>query len=260
MKSVMAGGAGAHDDGNLRDDAGRQHVALEDLGVAAQCCDTLLDAGAAGVVEADDRCAVAQRHLLDLHHLLRMGFGQRAAEHGEVLGEDEDGAAVDGAPAGDDTIARDLGVLHAEVCRAVLDEHVEFFEGAFVEEDLDALARRQLALGMLRIDACLAATGPGDLAPALQLDQNFLHETLFPARPPRPVALQSGLCKSGREGRAYQAPVFFIEAHGSCGGSGLPSCSNSMEMPSGERTKAMLPSRGGRLMVTPASISRWQVS
>ena len=33
---------------------------------------------------------------------------QRAAEHGEVLGEHEDGAAVDGAPAGDDAVAGDL--------------------------------------------------------------------------------------------------------------------------------------------------------
>jgi hypothetical protein len=30
-------------------------------------------------------------------------------------------------------------------------------------------------------------------------------------------------------------------------------------MPSGERMNAMWPSRGGRLIVTPASISRWQV-
>jgi hypothetical protein len=33
-----------------------------------------------------------------------------------------------------------------------------------------------------------------------------------------------------------------------------------MEIASGVRTKAMRPSRGGRLMVTPASISRWQVA
>ena len=39
-----------------------------------------------------------------------------------------------------------------------------------------------------------------------------------------------------------------------------PFCSSSIEMLSGERTKAMWPSRGGRLMVTPPSISRWQVA
>jgi hypothetical protein len=55
----------------------------------------------------------------------------------------------------------DLLVLHAEVGTAVLDEHVPFFEGAFVEQQFQPLARRQLALGMLRLDALLAAAQPG---------------------------------------------------------------------------------------------------
>ena len=48
------------------------------------------------------------------------------------------------------------------------------------------------------------------------------------------------------------------DAHGSCLGFASPFCSSSMEMLSGERTNAMRPSRGGRLMVTPAFISRSQ--
>src|SRR6478735_3235926 len=59
---------------------------------------------------------------------------------------------------------------------------------------------------------------------------------------------------------AYQEPVFGMDAQGSCTGLGSPRCSNSMEMLSGVLTKAILPSRGGRLMVTPASISFRQVS
>jgi len=58
----------------------------------------------------------------------------------------------------------------------------------------------------------------------------------------------------------YQCPVFFIEAQGSWGGNGSPFCKSSIECLSGERTKAMFPSRGGRLIVTPAFISRSQVS
>jgi hypothetical protein len=58
----------------------------------------------------------------------------------------------------------------------------------------------------------------------------------------------------------YQWPVFGIEDHGSAGGFGSPFCSNSIECRSGERTKAMLPSRGGRLMVTPIFISLSQVA
>ena len=39
----------------------------------------------------------------------------------------------------------------------MLDEHVPFLEGAFVEQQLDALARGELALAVLRGDAFLAA-------------------------------------------------------------------------------------------------------
>ena len=43
-----------------------------------------------------------------------------------------------------------------------------------------------------------------------------------------------------------------IERHGSAGAIGLPALQISNEIPSGERMNAMWPSRGGRLMVTPA--------
>jgi hypothetical protein len=39
----------------------------------------------------------------------------------------------------------------------VLDEHVPFLEAAFVEQQLEALARGELALGVLGGDALLAA-------------------------------------------------------------------------------------------------------
>ena len=47
-------GAGAHDHGDLRDDAGGEHVLLEDVGVPAERVDAFLDTGTAGVVQADD--------------------------------------------------------------------------------------------------------------------------------------------------------------------------------------------------------------
>src|SRR6185312_4594769 len=60
--------------------------------------------------------------------------------------------------------------------------------------------------------------------------------------------------------KAYQWPVFGIEDHGSAGGFGSPFCNSSIECRSGERTNAMLPSRGGRLMAMPAFIRRSQVA
>src|SRR3546814_3083787 len=53
----------------------------------------------------------------------------------------------------------------------------------------------------------------------------------------------------------HHSPVLDMDAQGSAGSS-WPSCSSSTEILSGVRTKAMCPSRGGRLIVTPASISR----
>ena len=104
-----------------------------------------------------------------------MRLGERAAEHGEVLGEDEDRAAVDGAPAGDDAVAGDLDLLHAEIGRAVLDEHVELLEGALVEQKLDALAGRQLAAAVLRLDALLAAAEARLGAPLFKPFEHVFH-------------------------------------------------------------------------------------
>ena len=90
---------------------------------------------------------------------------------------------------------------------------------------------------------------------------------------PLPIPVLLNLSKSGSE-RAkgelvpgmqtlpitYQWPVFGIDDQGSCGGFGSPFCSSSIECRSGDRTKAMFPSRGGRLMVTPAFMSLSQVA
>ena len=114
--------AGAHDQRDLGDDAGRQDVAQEDVGIAAERDDALLDARAAGVVEADDRRADLHRQVHDLADLLGVGLAERAAEDGEVLAEDEDQAAVDGAVPGDDAVAEDALLVEPEVVGAVRHE------------------------------------------------------------------------------------------------------------------------------------------
>jgi len=111
----IAAGAGTHDHRDLWDDAGGDDVPFEYLAVATERCHALLDAGAAGIEQPHDRRARAHRHVLDLDDLLRMRLRQRAAEHGKVLGEDKDAAAVHRAPAGDHAVAGDLALVHAEV-------------------------------------------------------------------------------------------------------------------------------------------------
>ena len=173
----VAARARPHDHGDLRDHAGGQHVAQEHLAVAAERRHALLDARPAGIEQADDGGAVLQRHVLDLHDLLGVRIRQRAAEHREVLGEHVDDAAVDGAPARDHAVAGDLGLLHAEVVAAVLHVHVELLEGVLVHQEIDALARGELAAFVLGIDARLPAAEPRLRPPPLQLLQHFLHES-----------------------------------------------------------------------------------
>ena len=60
--------------------------------------------------------------------------------------------------------------------------------------------------------------------------------------------------------RPYQCPIFSIDVQGSAGSSASPICKSSIEILSGERTNAIRPSRGGRLMVTPLSIRCWHMS
>ena len=93
----------------------------------------------------------------DLADLLGVGFGQRAAEHREVLAEDEHDAAVHRTVAGHDAVARYALLVHAEIVAAVLDEHVPLFERARIEQQLDSFTRREFALGVLAIDALLTA-------------------------------------------------------------------------------------------------------
>jgi hypothetical protein len=99
-----------------------------------------------------------------------VGLGERAAEDCKVLREDEDASAFDEAVAGDDAVARKFLAFEAEVCGAVLDELVELFERAFVQKELDALARSPLARLVLALDARGASAFGGA---ALQFEEPF---------------------------------------------------------------------------------------
>src|SRR5262249_29505690 len=100
----------------------------------------------------------------------------RAAEDREVLAEDEHQATIDGAVACDNAVAWDALVAHAEVGRAMLDEHVPFFEGAVIEEKIDPLAGGQFALCMLRLDAALPTAQACRVPLVFELTQDLLHD------------------------------------------------------------------------------------
>jgi len=82
-----APGAGAHDHRDLGNDARGDGIAEKDVAVAGEAVDPLLDAGAARIVDADDRGPRLQRQVLDIDDLPGMHLAQRAPEDGEILGK-----------------------------------------------------------------------------------------------------------------------------------------------------------------------------
>jgi hypothetical protein len=70
-------------------------------------------------------------------------------------------------------------VFHAEIGAAMGLVHVVFLERSLVEKHFEPFARGQLALGVLRVDALLAAAKPRLFAPLLNLFDNLPHH-----RPP----------------------------------------------------------------------------
>src|SRR5260370_12685555 len=90
-----------------------------------------------------------------------------------MLGEDQHQPALDASVTGDKTIAGNLLLGHAEVGATVRDQLVGLFEGAFIEQELDALARRHLSLAMLALPALGAPARLGDGIAALELDESL---------------------------------------------------------------------------------------
>ena len=163
-----AAGARPEDRRQLRHDARGEHVAQEDVGVPAERDHALLDPRAARVVESDHRRAVSHRQVHDLADLRRVRFGQRAAEHREVLREHVDEPAIDVTESRYDTVANDALVVRDELRGPRHHERVELRERPLVEQEVDAFARGQLALRVLLPSPGLTATARGPLAQTAQ--------------------------------------------------------------------------------------------
>ncbi len=170
-------GRRAEDGADLGNHPACHHVALEDFGVTRECVHTLLNTCAARVVYADHGSALPHCHVHHLADLLGHSFAQRAAVDGKVLRKDIDQPSVHRAVSGHDAVAEVVLLLHAEVHAAVLDEHVELFETALVEEHVDSFACSEFALGVLPVDSLLAASQGRLFAPFDQLTDLFLNIT-----------------------------------------------------------------------------------
>ena len=150
--------AGTEDSGDLRDDTRGQDIVLEDIPVAAQGVDPLLDTSTARVIQTDDRGTHAHGQLHDLTDLGSEHLREGTAEDREVLSEDVDQTTIDRTRARDDAVAEELRLVDTEVGRAVQDEGIDLVEAAFVQEHGDTLTCGELALLMLAVDSLLTAT------------------------------------------------------------------------------------------------------
>ena len=86
---------------------------------------------------------------------------------------------IDGAIPNHNTVTRRLfGLVHTEVDATVLLEHIPFFKGTRIEQQLDALARGQLAFGVLAVDALLATAEAGQFTLFFQLADDVVRKKL----------------------------------------------------------------------------------
>jgi len=74
-----------------------------------------------------------------------VGLGEGPPEHGEVLAEDVDEPAMNGAVPRHHAITEELLVFQPEACGPVGDEPVELYEGVGIEQEVEALPGRELS-------------------------------------------------------------------------------------------------------------------
>ena len=177
-------GAGTGNDGNLGHHAGRQHVTEEDVAVSRQGVHGLLDASAAGIVDADDGSSVLHRQVHDLADFSSVHLPQRSPHDGEILAVDVHDTAVDGAVARHHAVSGENGLLQSEVRAAVLHEFVDLRKASLVQQFFNALPGRELALLMLLGNGLFSAAGLRRLSLGQHLLTELVDVLLRHALPP----------------------------------------------------------------------------
>ena len=161
-----AGGARAHQRGDLRDHPAHHHLLAEQVaGAGEQRADRLLDARARGVEQPHERHALLQRQLAQARDLQLAGHPHRAGHHREVVGADAGHPAVDAAVAGDHPVGGRVAAVHRALGEVRLRMDAQLGERALVDQQRDPLARGQLAGGVLARDPLLPAAEPRQRAP-----------------------------------------------------------------------------------------------
>ena len=149
--------ARSHDYGNLRNNAGRNRVVVEDLTESGKSCNAFFYSCTAGILQSNDRRAHLQCHVLHLDDLFCVVFTQGSTAYCEVLCKCEHQSSVYLAIACYNTVARQFFLVHAEVGASVFYEHIDFNKAVFIKKNVQSFSRSQLASGMLRFDSFFAS-------------------------------------------------------------------------------------------------------
>ena len=142
----------------------------KDVGIAAERHHAFLNSRATGIVQADDRRSHLHGEIHDLADLLGIGFAERAAENGEVLGEDVNETAIDAAVSGDHAVAGILLLLHSEIEAAMVTNLSISSKESLSSRSATRSRAVSLAVGLLAFQALLAAAKFGR---AIQCDEMF---------------------------------------------------------------------------------------
>ena len=144
--------------GDLGNHSRGEDIPLENLPVAGERVDTFLDPGSTGIVEADERGAIAGGQVQDLADFLRHGLGKRAAGYREILCGHIDQPATNRAHTCHDAVTVEMLLVHSEVHTAVTHEHVELLKTAFVEQQGQPFPCGELPFLVLGVNSFLSST------------------------------------------------------------------------------------------------------
>ena len=139
-----------------RDDTAHRHLLAEERARAREArAARRLDARAGGIEQPDERDALAHRVRAHAGDLVLPDGPHRAGHHGEVVGRDRNGPAVDLTDTGDHAVGGEEPV--AEACVHVIGEEAVLDPGPRIDEEIESLAHGQLAQRALTLDELLAA-------------------------------------------------------------------------------------------------------
>jgi len=108
-----------------------------------------LDSGSAGIQDSNDGDFRRESKVHHLDDFVPGNFAEGTAKDGEILAKHRNLPTHDGAHSGDNGISIGPLLVHAKSTRAVSDELIQFHERTSVQEQSNALTRRELSLRVL---------------------------------------------------------------------------------------------------------------